>query len=165
MSENGAALRVRRLVPGDEAVLGKIRIAALTDSPFEFGSTLERESAYTAADWHRWITTSAVFVADGASGPCGLVAGAASRIDPSIAYLLAMWVRPESRGSSAADALIGAVVEWAREGSFTAVVLDVVRDNRRAQRVYERNGFALAGREKIRERDGAIELEMRRALR
>jgi ribosomal protein S18 acetylase RimI-like enzyme len=41
------------------------------------------------------------------------------------------------------------------------VRLLVIESNGRARRFYERLGFRLTGRETVRERDGAVELEMR----
>jgi ribosomal protein S18 acetylase RimI-like enzyme len=43
------------------------------------------------------------------------------------------------------------------------VRLLVVEDNIRARRLYERHGFRVTGVTRVRQRDGAIELEMERA--
>jgi ribosomal protein S18 acetylase RimI-like enzyme len=84
--------------------------------------------------------------------------------DPSSIYLISMWVRPAARGSGAADALIGAVIAWAERQGASAVVLDVGQDNLRARRAYERHGFRATGHVWRRERDGVIEVHMRRPL-
>jgi RimJ/RimL family protein N-acetyltransferase len=60
------------------------------------------------------------------------------------------------------DALVEAVVDWARTEGASVVRLQVMEDNRRARRFYERNGFRLTGQTRLREKDGAVELQMER---
>jgi GNAT superfamily N-acetyltransferase len=155
---------VRRAVHGDEATLRALRIEALTDSPREFGSTLERELARSASDWRRWITDGATFLYERGGEAQGIAAGVRHIDDPASAFLMAVWVRPEARGRKAADALVAAVIAWARAEGFADVWLHVARGNARARRVYERNGFRLTGREVVRDRDGVVEVEMRLVL-
>jgi ribosomal protein S18 acetylase RimI-like enzyme len=83
---------------------------------------------------------------------------------PAIVDLMAMWVHPMMRGSGAADALVAEVIAWARADGARLVRLQVVQENVRAQRVYERHGFQLTGRTRARERDGVIEVEMERVI-
>jgi ribosomal protein S18 acetylase RimI-like enzyme len=73
---------------------------------------------------------------------------------------MSMWVDPDCRGAGAADALVAAVLSWARVEGARAVRLSVIDDNARARRCYERNGFRATGTQFIRERDGATELQM-----
>jgi hypothetical protein len=84
--------------------------------------------------------------------------------DPRLAYLMAMWVHPDARGSGASDALVDALLGWARTAGATTARLDVISTNRHAHRLYERHGFRLTGRAKRRERDGAEQLEMERPI-
>ena len=46
---------VRRAVLGDESILREVRHQALSDEPNAFGSTYEREVAWTKSVWQRWI--------------------------------------------------------------------------------------------------------------
>jgi GNAT superfamily N-acetyltransferase len=153
-------IRVRRAIPGDEPALRALRLQALSDTPDAFGSTYERECARTAADWQRWISTGATFIADGPDGAGGLAAGLHDEHDRSVVHLMSMWVHPALRGSGAADALVAAVLAWAAEEGAREVRLHVVAGNDRAERSYERNGFRRSGRELVRERDGRVEVEM-----
>jgi GNAT superfamily N-acetyltransferase len=155
-------ITVRQATPGDEAVLREVRIAALTDAPEAFGSTLERELARTPADWRRWMSPGAVFILYDDDKACGLVAGAAREDDPAAVQLMAMWVHPSLRGSGAAGALVSALVDWAATAGAREVQLRVVQANARARRLYEREGFRVFGSEIVRPRDGVIEVEMRR---
>jgi GNAT superfamily N-acetyltransferase len=158
-------VKVRRAVSGDEPILRRLRLAAMTDSPEAFGSTYEREAARTADDWARWIANGSTFLADSTAGvPNGLVAAIPDRVDPSVVHLMAMWVDPTARGTGAAEALIAAVVSWASARGATTVRLHVEKQNARARRVYERNGFRATGREHPSTRPGMIEVEMVVAL-
>jgi ribosomal protein S18 acetylase RimI-like enzyme len=71
-----------------------------------------------------------------------------------------MWVRPDSRGKGAADALVSSVKSWAAEMGAASVRLIVNEDNTSARRCYERCGFRPTGRRSVLERTGDIEIEM-----
>ena len=67
--------------------------------------------------------------------------GATAPDDRGRVELISMWVAPEARGRGVADALVGAVVDWARERSALGVELWVKRTNAPAIAAYLRNGF------------------------
>jgi GNAT superfamily N-acetyltransferase len=157
-------VNVRRAAIGDEGLIRGLRLEALTHDPAAFGSTYERELARTADDWRRWLSPGVVFLLEDASGPHGLVAAAHDPVEPAVVQLMAMWVRPEERGAGAAGALVDAVVEWARCERATTVRLDVLDDNRRARRFYERAGFIATGVTRVRDTSHAIEIQMERAV-
>ena len=52
-----------------------------------------------------------------------------------------MWVSPEVRGQGVGEALIDAVVEWARVSGARRVLLDVGDHNQPAIALYARKGF------------------------
>jgi ribosomal protein S18 acetylase RimI-like enzyme len=158
------AFRVRRAVTGDEALLRTVRLEALAESPEAFASTYERELARTTADWQRWLTPGATFIAEAGGVPRGLVASALDQADPSLVNLMAMWVHPALRRTGAADALVASVADWAACQHAREVRLFVTKANQRAQRFYVRSGFQLTGHETIREKDGLVDLEMRRPV-
>jgi ribosomal protein S18 acetylase RimI-like enzyme len=151
---------VRRAVPGDEALLKKLRLQALSDVPAAFGSTYERELARTIADWQRWFSPGVTLLWSDADEPFGLVAGMRDDADAGIAHLMAMWVHPSFRGSGAADDLVGALVAWARSEEFALLRLNVMQDNLRAVRFYQRCGFRLTGNQSPHQHTGQIELQM-----
>ena len=71
-------MEVRRATTGDESVLRALRVAALSDTPDAFGSTLKREEARTLEDWRRWFSPGVTYLAvDNNDDPVGLVVGAA----------------------------------------------------------------------------------------
>jgi ribosomal protein S18 acetylase RimI-like enzyme len=156
---------VRRAVPGDEAVVRDVRLRALADAPGAFGSTLERERLRADADWARWLTRGATFLHERDGAVLGIACGVPHDDDPSIAFLMSMWVDANARGTGAGDALVVAVLAWAEAEVYAAVLLHVTDGNLPAQRLYERHGFRATGGSLVRKRDGAVEVEMRRELR
>lgn len=157
-------MNTRRAAIGDEAILRTLRLEALTLEPSAFGSTYEREVARTVKDWRGWMSPGAVFILEDAHGARGMVAAALDPADRGIVELMAMWVQPDARGSGGADALVGAVLKWAWSQRAKAVRLQVVHNNLRARRFYERNGFTLTGGTRVREKDQALELQMECAV-
>jgi len=155
---------VRRAVPGDEAIVRSLRLQALSDSPDDFDSTLKRESAWMTSNWRELLSHGATFILAQSDGPKGIAAGIPNRDDRASIFLVLMWLHPGLRGSGAADALVASVIVWAEEQGTAEVWLHVVKRNGRARRFYERNGFRRTGQEVIRERDGVVELEMRRSV-
>ena len=152
--------RVRRAVIGDESVLRALRVQALTDSPQAFSSTLERELARTTEDWQRWMSPGVTFILEVGGEPRGLVAGGLEKSDALVVDLMAMWVHPDLRGTGAADALVSSVKNWASEVGAKQVRLQVVENNDRAKRCYERAGFRVTGRQGVVAKTGDIEIEM-----
>ena len=159
-----SGVTVRRALPGDEPVLRELRIEALSDAPAAFGSTLERERVRSPADWARWLSPSATFLLYAGSMPSGLAAGVPDATDPVLVWLMAMWVRPALRGSGAAGLLVEAIVGWAVAVRADRIRLDVVQGNETARGCYARHGFRPTGHTTIRARDGAIEIQMERAV-
>jgi GNAT superfamily N-acetyltransferase len=157
-------LNIRRAAIGDEALLRRLRLEALRLEPCAFGSTYERELARTVEDWRRWMSPGVVFILEDQHVARGLVAAARDPADTALVHLMAMWVQPEARSAGGADALVAAVVAWARSEGATAVRLDVVHDNLRARRFYERVGFTATGAVRVRDKDQAVEVQMERAV-
>jgi ribosomal protein S18 acetylase RimI-like enzyme len=155
---------IRRAESGDESLLLKIRLEALSESPDAFGSTLDRERARTPADWQKWLSPSATFVLETNTDPQGIVAGVPDATDPAVVHLMAMWVHPALRGSGAASALVRSVLAWAEGCGASSVRLDVIEGNDRACGLYEREGFRATGHITVRPRDGARELQMERRI-
>ena len=161
-------MKIRRLTPGDSALLRRLRLRALTDAPSAFGSTYEREEAFTDEEWRHRLRVDGHphFVCEGPDGAAvGIAAGVRDDTDAALAYLMSMWVAPDARGSGAADGLIGRVIEWARDEGIATIRLHVTEGNARAERVYDRNGFSRTGTMIVRDHDGVAEGEMERRLR
>lgn len=153
---------IRQAEPGDEPLLLKIRLEALSEAPEAFGSTLDRERARPLVDWQKWLSPSATFLLQTSTGPEGIAAAVPDSTDPTVVHLMAMWVHPARRGSGAASALVQSVLAWAERRGASSVRLDVIEGNDRARRLYERHGFQATGQIAVRPRDGAREVQMER---
>lgn len=119
-----------------------LRLRALSDAPYAFGSTL---AFWQGSDFEsRWrsrladVSLNVVAVVDGS--PVGQVSGTA--LDPEgRVELISMWVDPAVRGAGVGEALVTEVVDWARAIGAAAVVLSVRKLNVPAINLYRRVGF------------------------
>ncbi|MER6144070.1 GNAT family N-acetyltransferase [Streptomyces sparsogenes] len=154
-------IELRVLTADDWPVWRELRLAALADAPYAFGSRL--------ADWQgegdreeRWRARleipgsyNVVAVLDGkavgmASGVPGPRAG--------VVELISLWVGADARGRGVADRLVRAVEEWGLRAGAEVLRLNVAPDNARALSFYRRVGLTEAGEE-----DGEVAME--KALR
>jgi GNAT superfamily N-acetyltransferase len=162
---------VRETVMDDWPALRDIRLAALWDAPDAFASTYAEQAAFEEADWRQRIARGGTFLAfipaadasdvpaadasdvpaadasdvpeADASEPAGLVGG--YDYGAGTVGLISMFVRPEARGHCVGEALIAAVLDWARTRNASSVHLWVTETNKHARLLYERCGFSLTG--------------------
>ncbi|MGH7765773.1 MAG: GNAT family N-acetyltransferase [Candidatus Dormibacteraceae bacterium] len=139
-----------------------MRLAALQDAPNAFEATYEREVHADETIWRRRLGGRAQFVIE----LDGQVAGTAGGVhEESYVALISMWVAPSARGKGAGDALVTAVLGWAREEGRHEVRLWVVDSNAAAQRLYSRCGFVPTGAtQPVVPGQPRMELEMKRKL-
>ena len=163
---------VVRRIRGDEgSVMRELRLRALADAPGAFGSTYEESAARPDSEWEETARetsgsgTHAIFFAEVAGEPVGMVRGYAPSGERVKCDLASMWVAPEARGSGVSEALVELVTEWAAEHGYERVVLGVVEGNERAERLYARCGFEFTGRrEPLRPDRPEVVREMVRAV-
>ena len=158
---------VREAVMDDWQALRDIRLEALRDAPTAFGSTYERESGRGEAHWRDRIARGGTFLAyipeASAPVPAGLIG--CYQEDPVTAELVSMYVRPRARGRGVGEALVAAVIGWARDQHAAEVHLWVTEANAPARALYERCGFALTGeRQPVPSNPGLDEVVMTRPL-
>lgn len=144
-------LAARVLTAEDWRTWRDLRLRSLAESPHAFGSTLEREQAFTDEDWRArvaaWtdpdeeVAGPAVLVAaDGV--PVGM--GGGYRDDPGLLHVVAMWTDPAWRGRGVGWLVLDTLRAWADERGL-ALHLDVEASNTGARRLYERYGFEATG--------------------
>jgi GNAT superfamily N-acetyltransferase len=157
---------VREVTPDDWELMRDVRLAALAEAPYAFGSSYAREVAFTEAQWRgRFSERSVAFFAYDESDdatPAGLAGVYAPE---STADLVSMWVRPGFRGSGVGEALIEATAAWAKAHSFATLFLWVTESNAPARRLYTRCGFTPTGETQPLPSDPSLpEIRMSRAL-
>jgi ribosomal protein S18 acetylase RimI-like enzyme len=126
---------VRRLGPDDWEEFRDIRLRSLADSPDAFGSTLEREQAFTEEDWRSRLSVPLYVVAD----PRPVAIGGTFE-NNGVLHVWGMWTDPAHRGHGHARALLDALIP-----PGAAAQLDVNVANAGARRAYERYGFVGTG--------------------
>ena len=105
--------------------------------------TLARaDPAERAEMWRQWLTGgSATFVGEVDGEVRGFVGVGESRAEPGVGELYAIYVLPNAWGTGLATRLIERGEEDLRARGFTLAMLDVLADNPRARRFYERQGW------------------------
>jgi GNAT superfamily N-acetyltransferase len=161
--------RVRQIRAGEGARLRVLRLHALADSPWAFGSTLSREEAFTDDVWQERAALSAAgedrvtFIAEDGDRWTGMATGLMEpdgRLD-----LVGMFVDPIARGQRLGAAMVEAVAAWARGRGASRLHLWVTTTNEPALRLYRRTGFHPTGRTKALDHTPSLqELEMARDL-
>lgn len=139
-----------------------MRLDALKEAPYAFGSTYEREVEFDDATWRRRVVDRVPFIAE----VDGVVAGTASGGDGEVngaAAMTAMWVDPRYRRLGVGELLVKAVLEWAKGMGYGRMFLWVTDVNAAAEHLYARHGFVGTGASQ-EVRPGELEHEMSRSL-
>jgi ribosomal protein S18 acetylase RimI-like enzyme len=135
-------VEIRAVAADGWQALRDVRLAALQEAPRAFAATYEREAALAETEWQRRITGSGNFLAyepQLGAAPVGIAAG--FEAGPETVELVSLWVAPRARGRGIGEALVCAVVGWARANGASRVHLWVTESNDNARRLYQRCGF------------------------
>ncbi len=147
MPSSPSAITLRLVGVNDWPLWRKLRLQALEEAPYAFGSRL--------ADWQgegdaemRWRTrlwtVPVNIIAELNETAVGMVSATAPTQDGTV-ELISMWVAPIARGHGVGDSLVRAVLESARERQASRVALAVFEGNKRAASLYWRHGFVTVG--------------------
>lgn len=139
-----------------------MRLDALQEAPYAFGSTHEREVGFDEATWRRRVTDRAVFVVELDGAVAGTVSGGDGEVNGAAA-MIAMWVDPRYRRQGVGEVLVTTALEWAKRKGYSQMFLWVTDVNDRAEHLYARMGFARTGASQ-EVRLGELEHEMSRSL-
>jgi ribosomal protein S18 acetylase RimI-like enzyme len=148
-----ARLTVRRLREDEWQAFRSLRLAALRTDPLAFGSTLDRESAYTEEKWRDWCREgatgdrNATFVAVDPSGELlGMVGTFSVEGTP---HVWGMWTRPKRRNQGIGRQLMVDLLDWiGQKAPGCPIILDVNPGQAAAVRIYTASGFEFNGIEK-----------------
>ncbi len=156
------AISLERIRPDQAGLLRDVRLRALREAPYAFGTRYEDALNEPPDDWTATARASArgnsraYFLAldqgtsgdgsanrgvrmNGALTAVGMVQ--ARRRPPTDCLLFSMWVAPEVRRLGVGRELVQAVADWGSGWGAQRVVLWVTTVNEGAQRFYERIGF------------------------
>jgi GNAT superfamily N-acetyltransferase len=164
-------LFVRRIRADDAALLKRVRLAALLDTPSAFGSTHAAEADRPDREWEVRAAAGAegldrvtFFAVDDRGEVVGLVGGYREDLGVPAVDLVSMWTAPDARRRGVGRALVQAVLDWA-DANGDEVALWVTRGNDGAHALYERMGFVDTGEHQALPSDPCKdEVRMRRAV-
>ena len=156
---------IRLIRRGEGRQLRAIRLRALADIPEAFGQTLEQASAISEDEYEMRACAEAEgdervsLIAESVQdGWVGMVAG---RNEGDRIELISMWVAPTHRRRGIGQALIVALLAWARSKPAREVYLFVGERNAPAKALYSSVGFVPSGRSEPLAWNSAInEIEM-----
>jgi GNAT superfamily N-acetyltransferase len=147
-----------------------VRLRALQDTPYAFGSTYARESQFTDEEWQQRTanlsTPRSIGYLAHEDDYCGIALSFLKEQNPQQAELISMWVAPEQRGTGTGRLLIETIEFWALSREAHTLCLMVTEINQPAIAFYQRLGFTKTGRTQPYPNDPAlIEYEMSKPLR
>jgi GNAT superfamily N-acetyltransferase len=139
-------IHLRKIGVDDWPVWRQLRLDALAEAPYAFGSKLAdwQGAGDTETRWRGRLSDVPLnIVAEWRQTAAGMVSAIAPNPEGSV-ELISMWVAPVARGHGVGDSLVHAVIEWAREQNAARVALAVFDTNHRALALYRRHGFVEA---------------------
>lgn len=151
-------MEMRRVTGEDWRTLRDVRLAALADAPYAYGSTLAAEQDLDEAEWRRRTARALWVVAVRNAENAGLVG--VLRRGEDTPLLVSMWVAPRHRGHGVGDELITESLRWAAEKRWSQVVLRVADGNDAARKLFLRHGFVPTGQREPLESDPGVRTEM-----
>jgi ribosomal protein S18 acetylase RimI-like enzyme len=134
---------IREITEEDWEILRDIRLAALLDAPTAFGLSHAIAAAYSDAQWRDRASRrgQAEFILAIINGVAVGIAG--HFVNPTSEFnLIAMWVKPECRGTTVAAQLVESVKMRAVSRGHARIVLSVSPDNGAAAAFYRKQGFS-----------------------
>jgi len=161
---------IERITASKVAVFKEVRLRALQEAPYAFGSTYAREVQFDDAEWVRravkWNGERGIgFIARDEEVACGIAGSFLDAEDARRAQLISMWTAPMHRRKGVGQMLVESVLGWARSREARVLQLMVTSHNEGAIRFYERLGFVRTGRVEPYPNDAAaVEYEMERAI-
>jgi GNAT superfamily N-acetyltransferase len=161
----GIDLEIRVLGPDDWERLRAIRLEALAESPLSYSSTLEREQAFSEADWRERLGAGFFAVAEVGSRDDALVAAYFPGGVTIEAEMVSLWVRPEARGLGYGGSLVETVALWASTAGAESVHTWMTEPNEQARLLYDNHGFVPTGeRQPLPHAPEITEIALRRLL-
>jgi ribosomal protein S18 acetylase RimI-like enzyme len=132
---------------------------------------IDRELAYTDAEWDDWAARDAAgdaattILAERAGSPVGIVAAYRDQDDVELFHVIAMWVAPDARRQGVARRLLTEVETWIADSGGRRVQLSVADVAHAAGRLYVEAGYLPdGGRESSRHTPGVMHVSLTKEL-
>jgi GNAT superfamily N-acetyltransferase len=138
-------VEVKKLNTGEVKRFKQIRLRSLKENPEAFGTTFEQANSWKEEVWINQTQNIPAFIASVGGLDSGIVRVGFDDKDSSTAWLISMWVAPESRGNNLGGRLIDALIDWCKTSSLKSIKLDVGDFNQAAINLYEKKGFIKNG--------------------
>ncbi|TDW60478.1 GNAT family N-acetyltransferase [Kribbella pratensis] len=131
---------IQAIGPDDWKSWSELRLAALEEAPFAFGSQLADWIDAPEERWRERLSAPGGYqvIASIDGTPAGMAGGFPA---DDHAELVSMWVAPAGRGKGVGNALMTAIEDWARSIGAAVLKLSVVPGNDPAHNLYLRHGY------------------------
>ncbi len=152
---------IRRIAKGEWELLKQVRLTALKEAPYAFGSTYEGALERTTKRWMDQADGSAqgemraTFLAFSGDCPVGITALYRNEKRVNEGEVLQVWVAPEARGTGLAQRLMATALAWAEKQGVETALATITKSNLGAVAFYEKCGFVLVDEQS---RDGECDL-------
>lgn len=156
--------RVRRLEPREIALHREIRLRALRDAPDAFGEAAAEVEARPSSYWEeltRSVTQPGrhvMFLAGDGDAIRGSIYGLRDAENGGAGRVGGNWVEPSYRRRGIGDALLQAVISWAREERFDRMRLWAPAASAAALAFYRQAGFSETGQRRPLPTNAALEI-------
>jgi RimJ/RimL family protein N-acetyltransferase len=163
-------ITIRRAEESDWRDLRFLRLKALRSDASVFGSSHEKESAMSEADWKSWLQTNdiAIFLLYDDRVPMGLTGIALDRDDPTKkrAVLWGSWLEPYARGKGLSRLMYQRRIEWAQyHPTIEDIIVSHRASNLSSKHANQKHGFRFTHAELTTWPDGAQEENVFYSLR
>ena len=159
-------ITIEPITPQNACLFKEVRLRALQDAPFAFGSTYAKELQFDDAEWLRRAERmngdrGVGFLAMDGETACGIVGAFLDANVATRAQLVSMWTAQTHRQRGVGRLLVNEILNWARLRKVRTLLLMVTSNNDPAIRFYEKLGFTRTGRTEPYPNDPAVlEYEM-----
>lgn len=157
-------ITVRKADGSDAAALAEILVKSFRAA---FGEIISQETIERCSNEENCRNMFAAICASGRGQfylaelegkPCGEIYWCDSEELENAAEIVAVHSLPETWGTGVGKAMLGAALDGIKAAGKESVYLWAFKDNKRARRFYEKNGFAADGAERVSQFDGAVEV-------
>ncbi|WP_372371402.1 GNAT family N-acetyltransferase [Candidatus Uabimicrobium sp. HlEnr_7] len=146
---------VRQIKSNEWKLAKQVRLDALCDSPQAFSTIFEEAQVMPDEHWQKRAEDGAkgeksfsTIAIDNGVG-VGMATGLADLENPSLSFLVAMWVNSNYRGTDTATLILDQVKMWSTISGAQVLLAGVKESNHRAQAFYRKVGFTTYNGQKL----------------